>query len=313
MKLRQYVMILLKRWWLIVASVSVAGVCAYVGTRVISRPYQSHTTLMVGQVLPSPNPSSSQASAGQVLAQSCVDLAKREPVLKTALEVLKLSWDWQVLQGMVTARVVPNTQLIEISVEDTNPQRAQMLASEVAHQLILQSPAAIDPQKEAERQFILSQIEDLRGNIKNAQEEIQQLDDAIARSISVRQIQDARNRQAALQAQVSTWQATYNGLLTNLQQGPPNFLSVVEPAQVPARPVGIRMGYTVLLAVVIGLVLSVGAAFLIEYLEDTLRTPEDVRQALGLTTVARIARLEGVDYPSKLVAAKHPRSPIRRR
>ena len=300
--------ILLKRWWLIAASVIVAGVAGYVGPSVIPRSYQSHTTLMVGQALPSPNPSSSQVSTGQVLAQSCVNLAKQEPVLKATLEALKLPWDWQVLQGMVTARLVPNTQSIEISVEDTNPQRAQMLASELARQLILQSPAAIDPQKEAERQFVLSQIEDLRGNIENTQEEIRQLDDAIARSISVRQVQDARNRQAALQAQVSTWQVTYNGLLTNLQQGFPNFLSVVEPAQVPARPSGIRTGYTTLLAVVIGLVLSVGAVFLIEHIEDRLKTPEDVRQALGLTTVARIARLEGEDYPSKLVTAKHPRS-----
>jgi len=130
-RLEQYVTILLKRWWLIAASVIVAGVSGYVGMRVMPRPYRSHTTLMVGQILPGPNPSLSQLYTGQMLAQNCVDLAKREPVLKATLEALKLPWDWQVLQGMVTARVVPNTQSIEISVEDTNPQRAQMLASEV--------------------------------------------------------------------------------------------------------------------------------------------------------------------------------------
>ena len=136
----------------------------------------------------------------------------------------------------------------------------------------MQSPAASDPQKEAERQFILSQVEDLKANIKSAQDEIRQLDDEMAKSTSARQIQDASNRQTALQLQVSTWQATFNGLLTNLQQGTPNFLSVMEPAQVPSAPVGPGGGYTVLLAVVVGLGLSGGAAFLIEYIDDTLKT-----------------------------------------
>ena len=310
MELRQYAGVILKWWWLIVTSVIVAGVASYLGTRATPRMYQSRTTLMVGQVLQNPNPSTSEFYTGQVLAQSYVDLARREPVLKATLEALKLQWDWMALQAMVSSRVVPGTQLLEIAVSDTDPQRAKALASEVAHQLILQSPAATDPQKEADRQFILSQIEDLKTNIKKSQDEIRQLDDMIAKSNSAREIQDARSRQTALQTQVSTWQATYNGLLTNLQQGTSNFLSVVEPAQTPLYPVGPGTGYSVLLAVAIGLVLSGGAAFLLEYLDDTLKTPDDVRQVLGLTVLARIARIEGQDYAEKLVTAKQPRSPV---
>jgi succinoglycan biosynthesis transport protein ExoP len=309
-ELRQYASVILKWWWLIAASVIVAGVASYLGARATPRMYQSRTTLMVGQVLQNPNPSTSEFYTGQVLAQSYVDLARREPVLKATLEALKLQWDWMALQAMVSSRVVPGTQLLEIAVSDTDPQRAKALASEVAHQLILQSPAATDPQKEADRQFILSQIEDLKANIKKSQDEIRQLDDEMAKSNSARQIQDARNRQTALLAQVSTWQATYNGLLSNLQEGTPNYLSVVEPAQTPLTPVGRGLGYNVLLAVGIGLVLSGGAAFLLEYLDDTLKTPDDVRHELGLTVLARIARIEGQDYAEKLVTARQPRSPV---
>jgi capsular exopolysaccharide synthesis family protein len=309
-ELRQYASVILKWWWLIVTSVIVAGVASYLGARATPRTYQSRTTIMVGQVLQSPNPSASEFYTGQVLAQSYVDLARREPVLKATLEALELPWDWMALQAMVSSRVVPGTQLLEISVSDTDPQRASALASEVAHQLILQSPAATDPQKEADRQFILSQIEGLKENIKKSQDEIRQLDDVMSKSNSARQIQDARSRQAALLTQVSTWQATYNGLLTNLQQGTPNFLRVVESAQTPLYPVGPGRGYSVLLAVAIGLVLSGGAAFLLEYLDDTLKTPDDVRQVLGLTVLARIARIEGEDYPAKLVTARQPRSPV---
>ena len=90
---------------------------------------------------------------------------------------------------------------------------------------------------------MLGQIEDLKTNIKKSQDEIRQLDDVIAKATSARQIQDARSRQAALQTQISSWQATYAQLSTNLQRGAPNFLSVVEPAQIPTQPVGARMVY----------------------------------------------------------------------
>jgi len=245
-----------------------------------------------------------------VLAQSYADLARREPVLRVTLEALGLKWDWEVLKGMVTSRVIPGTQLLEISVVDGDPQRARVLVDEVAHQLILQSPAGTDPQKDAERQFILSQIEELKTNIKKSQEEARQLDDVIAKANSARQIQDARSRQAALQSQTSSWQATYAQLLTNLQQGSTNFLSVVEPAQTPYQPIGSRTAYNVLLAMAIGLVLSGSAAFLLEYLDDSLKTADDVRHALGLKVLGSIARIQGDDYQDKLVVAKYPRSPI---
>lgn len=310
MELRQIVSVLLKWWWLLLASAVVAGVSAYFGSKSTPRTYLAHTTLMVGQVLQNPNPSSSEFYTGQVLAQSYADLARREPVLRMTLEALGLKWDWEVLKGMVTSRVIPGTQLLEISVVDGDPQRARVLVDEVTHQLILQSPAGTDPQKDAERQFILSQIEELKTNIKKSQEEARQLDDEIAKANSARQIQDARSRQAALQSQTSSWQATYAQLLTNLQQGSTNFLSVVEPAQTPYQPIGSRTAYNVLLALAIGLVLSGSAAFLLEYIDDSLKTADDVRHALGLKVLGSIARIQGDDYQDKLVVAKYPRSPI---
>jgi len=310
MELRQYVNVLLKWWWMILASVIVAGGASYVGTRAMPRTYLSRTTLMVGQALQNPNATQADFSTGQVLAQSYADLTRREPVLRATLEALGLKWQWVVLKDMISTRVVPGTQLFEISVLDTDPQRAAVLADQIAQQLILQSPAATDAQKEAERQFTLGQIEDLKANIKRGQDEMQQLDDTIAKATSAKQIQDARARQTALQAQVSSWQATYAQLEANLQRGAPNFLSVVEPAQVPTGSVGPRTMANVLLASLVGLALAGAAAFLLEYLDDSIKSPDDVLQALGLKTLGNIARIEGEDYPSKLVVVKYPRSPV---
>ncbi len=310
MELRQYVNVLLKWWWMILASVVVAGGASYVGTRTMPRTYLSRTTLMVGQTLQNPNATQADFSTGEVLAQSYADLTRREPVLRATLEALGLKWQWVVLRDMVSTRVVPGTQLFEISVVDTDPQRAAVLADQIAQQLILQSPAADDAQKEAERQFTLGQIQDLKTNIQHGQDEMQQLDDTISKATSAKQLQDARARQTALQAQISSWQATYAQLEANLQQGAPNSLSVVEPAQVPTTFVGPRILVNVLLASLVGLALACAAAFLLEYLDDSIKSPDDVRQAIGLKTLGNIGRIEGEDYPSKLVVVKYPRSPV---
>jgi hypothetical protein len=99
-------------------------------------------------------------------------------------------------------------------------------------------------------------------------------------------------------------------LLTNLQQGSTNFLSVVEPAQTPYQPIGSRTTYNVLLAMAIGLALSGGAAFLLEYLDDSLKTADDVRYALGLKVLGSIAKIQDDEFTDKLVVAKYPRSPL---
>jgi hypothetical protein len=104
------------------------------------------------------------------------------------------------LQGMITSRVVPGTQLLEVIVLDTDPERAKYLVDEIVRQLILQSPAGTDAKGEADRQFIVQQVEDLKANITQGQSEVQQLNDVIAGASSARQIQDARSRQSALQA-----------------------------------------------------------------------------------------------------------------
>ncbi len=310
MELRQIFSTLFKWWWLIVVSVAVAAVSSYLGTRSMPKTYLAHTTLMVGQALQSPNPSTSDFYTGQTLAQIYADLAQRERVLKSTLDALGLPWEWTALKSMVIARAIPGSQLLEISVQDTDPLRAKVLVDEIAQQLIRQSPAGAEAQKDSDRQFIVSQMEEIKANITKARQEVSQLDDVIAKATSARQIQDARSRQAALQNQIASWQSTYAQLGLSLQRGAPNTLSVVELAQVPSTPIGPRTAYNVLLAMAIGLALASSAAFLLDYIDDTIRTSDDVRHALDLKTLGSIARIEGDDYPSKLIVASYPRSPI---
>ncbi len=180
MELRQYFNVLIKWWWLILASVLIASTASLLGTLATPRTYQSRTTLMVGQALQNPNPNQSDFYTGQALAQSYADLVKREPILRAGLQTLGLDWDWMALQSMITSRVVPGTQLLEIIVLDTDPQRAKYLVDEIVRQLILQSPAGSNSTGGEDRQFIQQQVDDLKANITKSQAEVRQMDDVIA-------------------------------------------------------------------------------------------------------------------------------------
>jgi non-specific protein-tyrosine kinase len=65
----------------------------------------------------------------------------------------------------------------------------------------------------------------------------------------------------------------------------------------------------VLVAAAIGLVLAIGGVVLIEYLDDTVKTADDINRASGQATIGSIARIEGTDYAEKLVASHKPLSP----
>jgi non-specific protein-tyrosine kinase len=66
----------------------------------------------------------------------------------------------------------------------------------------------------------------------------------------------------------------------------------------------------VLLAAAIGAMLAVGAAFLIEYLDDTLKSPEEVARTMGISTLGGITRISGDTPAEKLITIRHPKSPI---
>ncbi len=59
-------------------------------------------------------------------------------------------------------------------------------------------------------------------------------------------------------------------------------IRIVDAASVPDSPVRPRRLRDVALGLILGLFLSAGAAFFLEYLDNTLKTPDDVRDHLGI-------------------------------
>jgi len=278
MALRQYFSIVWRWLWLIVLAGSIAGGAAYLSTRGATPIYQSTATLMVGAgIMQNPNANTSDIFISQQLAETYVQVATRQPVLQGAVEALGMGNDWNVLRGRVSASIVQGTQLLQISVIDTSPESAAAIANEVAHQLILQSATAErDAERNKHRAFVQQQITDLQAKIEAAQTQVADLEKQLGAAFSARQIQDLQGQINILQNQINSWQANYAQLLNFLEGGSANYLAVIEPAEANTSPIGPNNRMNVLLAVMVGVLLAVGAAFLLEYLDDTIKSPDDL-------------------------------------
>jgi capsular exopolysaccharide synthesis family protein len=61
----------------------------------------------------------------------------------------------------------------------------------------------------------------------------------------------------------------------------------------------------------VGLMLAAGIVFLVEYLDDTLKTPEDVERALGLPVLGFVAEMKYKNRSAEEVyVSRQPRSPV---
>ena len=303
MELRQYFNTIRKWLWLILLATAVATVASFIATRRQPPIYNASTTLIVGSTIENPNPTGMDIYLGQQLAQTYAEIAKRDAIKVATMQALGMSW---LPQYSVT--LVPNTQLLEIKVVDTSPERAQMVAQELARQLIEQSPSAPEREQRDRQTFVNKQLQELETNIDDTKGRIQELQGQLAGMFSARQIADTQTQIGALEQKLASYQSNYASLLSFVSGGA-NSIRVVEAATLPTVPIGPNTGMTILLAAAIGLLLALGAAFLLDYLDDTLKTPDDVRAATNLVTLGAIARIEGETAAEKLVTVSQPKSP----
>jgi capsular exopolysaccharide synthesis family protein len=81
------------------------------------------------------------------------------------------------------------------------------------------------------------------------------------------------------------------------------------PADIPTTPVRPRILMNTILAGVVGAMLAIGVVFLIEYLDDTIKSTEEASQALGLPIIGFFAKAD-INEDGQPFVAVEPRSPF---
>lgn len=144
----------------------------------------------------------------------------------------------------------------------------------------------------------------------------------------LRQLNEAEHWTARLQREIGLLAESYERYFTKLEEARidqalkgerMSNISVVQDPTLPIEPVGpgkiVRLGLGLVLAAVGG----VGFAFFCDYLDHSIKTPEDVQDKLQLPTLASIPRTRrntvqpasGVSYPARLTGKTRSITPAR--
>lgn len=124
-------------------------------------------------------------------------------------------------------------------------------------------------------------------------------------------------RTLQLQSTLSLYQQLYLNLLNNLEslqllrlQYTPN-IDQIEPATPPERPVRPSTLRYLIMGIVAGVALLGAVAVAIELLDDTIKSPKEVMQHLGLHTIASIQEFSSKNLKDgEIFTLQNPKSPV---
>lgn len=154
----------------------------------------------------------------------------------------------------------------------------------------------------AEIQELADQLADAAGaSLKVVESRLQELgNDQTKLRAEQRQFPDLEGELQALEAQRTLDRDSYQYLLSQLYQAQITeaaaspYVEILDPAVGASRIQG-RGRVNVFLGALLGLILGVGAAFFLEYLDRTVRTSSDVESLLGIPVLGVIPRLRAIE------------------
>ena len=210
--LREYFGIVKKRFWIIALITTIAIVVSgAISFFVLTPVYEAKSTLIVNTEKNEETEmiTGDQFSVSQKLTVTYGEIIKSRSVLEAVIKNLNLDDSYEDLVNNITVSPVKDTQIISISVQDTNKEKARDIANEI--------PKVF--KKEAKR-------------ITKA-----------------------------------------------------NDIQVIDKAILPQNPIKPNKMMNVAIAAVLGMMIGLFIVFLIEYLDNKLKTPQDIEKHLGLSVL----------------------------
>lgn len=309
--LRTYARLLWQWAWLILLCTVAAGAAAYVLSGFSVPIYRASTTLLLDQATTTDY--YAMMYSDQVAATYAQLMQRRETLSRVAQ---KLGLEEQVIQdGISAVQVTPvrDTQLLKVDIEGIWPEVVVAVAKTIPTVLI-EDVKTIKNSRFTELETNLqNQIESLTDKNDLLQIKIEDIGESHTAQEEV-ELLHLRNELAQNQAGLETLrQSLENVRLTKVQSS--DNITVVEQPQLPTTPVRPRVMNNTLLAAVVGAMLALGLIFLVEYLDDRIKTSQDLRNLAELPILGAIGRIptpkskQGTP-DTTLVTLLHPRHPV---
>lgn len=313
-ELKKYAALIWHWAWLIILGALIAGGAAYLVSSNQTPIYSTSARLLIDQA-PGSNSGNdySQLLLEQKLATTYIELVRTRTIMEETIAQLGLDISPAALASNVTVNVPPDTQILIITVKDTDPERAATIANTIGEVFTRETEA---------RQNLryAKPIHNWQARLDETALEIEAAETALALA-NDSQTADSPEGVAAislLDTRLKEAQIRYTEAFNNLnelnvaQAKESSNLVPIESALAPHIPISPRVTTNTLLATVVGAMLAVGVIFLVEYMDDTVKTPDDVANETGLSVVGAIAKIEhdSDSLPERLITKNSPRDPI---
>jgi non-specific protein-tyrosine kinase len=296
--IRQYLALFWQWAWLIALVTVLAGLVSFLVSQRMTPVYSAATTLYINEA-----PSTKATDYNSIITSERISgtyskMITTRPILEEVATRTGVTVEY--LDGRITVSPIRDTTLIQITVKSSDPNLAAQIANELANVF---SDRVIQIQEE---RFTVSK-ESLQEQITNMEAQIDDVTSALV-------IEKDAGVRASLETKLTQYRAIYSNLILSYEQirlSEAQTISTVmqvDPAVVPTKPISPQVLRNTALAAMVGLMLAVGVIFLIEALDDTLKTPEDVKKALGLPVLGIIAKHESEE--GKPITNTTPRSPV---
>ncbi len=300
---------IIRRWLYLIIALGIVAAASALGFSLRTVPVYSATSVVLIQQATGSTLVVDYASVltNERLASTYSQLLTTRPVLEETLRRLGLEGTISPdeLKGNIRVTPVQNTSLLRIEVEDTDPGRAVELANTIPVVFSDYIETVQTQRFQESKRSLEQQIERLQNEISALQARIDQL-----RETSGEGSPDL----VPLQTQLATLQSSYANLYRQYEEvrlaeaRAQDTVVLTEPA-LHANRVRPRTVRNTLTALAVGLMLGVGAAFLIEYLDDTVKTPDDVALVGDIPVLTGIAQVQDRDS-IPLIAHTKPKSPV---
>lgn len=336
MELLEYWKVVRKRLWLIFLLMISAGfTAAYVSEHQVPM-YEATTTLFIDPSVSNRTSPAQLTLSADSLANTYSEFMKTRSFTEFVAAEMETPISESEIRRALSRKYTPGTQFFHIQAVHSDPRIAQQLANTAAEVLITQNIARQQARKkqiqdqmdssklvEMERltevqEVLQNELDYYNDQIINLQTQIAELQQAPPSEETAQTILELRGelvRFLTLRVEVlGNYAQTQVALATPTESEPDvDTLVVVDAAALPTAPLPFDTPERTMLAVAASLLLGIALAFVLEYLDYTVKTPEALDSIYGLPTQTVIGLVSGKsrrgkDQPS-LVTMKDPRSP----
>jgi capsular exopolysaccharide synthesis family protein len=243
-------------------------------------------------------------------AKTYSQLMTKRALLQQVIDDLALPISVEALMASITVVPEPDTELLNVRVQGANARRIADTANALVKDFIAQVEAQEQQQIDSSLRSVQTRIGDLEARIASDAREIAALRSRPGLNAEQQaELNRIQQRQAADAAIYAILIRNYEDLRSN-QLARYETLSLVDPAAVPGHPIRPNKLLNTLLAAALAALLGVGLAFLVEHLDSTFKSEEDVRSALNVPVLGTLAfRRTGKAPDADLITLAAPRAP----